>query len=138
MDSPLVIAIVGAVGSIAAVFVTAFYASRSARRAQNQANTIEKTKVDAQAYSRARDSYDAALSTQARTIAELQHEMAEDREEYRRDITECKARIRELEQARRSDRERIQTLVVYMRVLIGILRTHDIEYPMPPAEMDGI
>lgn len=136
MDPAIVVAFVGALGSVFAVFVANRFTSRSARAAQKQAAEIERTKVDALAYQRARESYDAALKAQELRIQQLQSEMAEDRGEYRAEIADCKSRIRELEDARRMDQLRIRTLVEYMRTLIQILRSHQIDYPLPPAEMD--
>lgn len=138
MDSPLVVALLGALGSIIAVFIANRFTTRSARKAQERAAEIESTKVDAQAYERARESYDAALTTQTRRIVDLQKEMVDDRAEYRSEIADCRARIRELDQARRDDREHIRALVAYLRVLIGILRKHDIAFPDPPAQMDDL
>ncbi len=138
MDSPLVVAFIGAIGSVIAVFIANRFTSRSARRAQRQAAEIERTKVDAQAYARARESYDAALATQTRRIAELQEEMVGDRAEYRSEIADCRSRIRELDEARRSDRNRMRALGEYVRVLIGVLRQHDIPFPAMPVELDEL
>lgn len=137
-QSALLVAIVGAVASVAVAVIANRFTARSAAAAQRRAASIERTKVDAEAYRRARESYDAALATQEKRIEQLQTDMAEDRGEYRAEIAECKARIRELEEARRGDRLQIRTLALYARGLIGILRAHEIEYPTPPPEMDGV
>lgn len=138
IDLSLWVAVIGLFGSIGAVFVANRFTTRSTRAAQLQTAAIERTKVDALAYERARQSYDAALATQNRRLADLQQELNEDREEYRTGVAECKQRIRELEDARRADQVRIRNLVAYMRVLIGLLRQHEIAYPLPPIEMDGL
>lgn len=138
MDSPLIVALMGALGSVLAVVIANRFTTRSARKAQQQSSDIERTKVDAQAYERARENYDAALTTQGRRIVDLQKELADDRAESRSEIADCRARIRELDLARRSDRERIRALAAYLRTLIAILRQHDITFPTPPAEMDDL
>ena len=138
MDSPLAVAFVGAIGSVIAVVIANRFTTRATRKAQRQAAEIEGSKVDAQAYARARESYDAALATQKQRLVELQEEMERDRVEYRSDIAECRTRIRELDQARRDDRRHTQVLVVYVRVLIGVLRQHEIPFPVPPVELDEL
>src|SRR6266705_2729633 len=72
MDSPLVVAFIGAIGSVIAVVIANRFTTRATRKAQRQAAEIEGSKVDAQAYARARESYDAALATQKQRLVELQ------------------------------------------------------------------
>lgn len=133
---PLWIAVIGAVASILGAVIVNRYTAQSARAAQRQATEIERTKVDAEAYTRARENYDAALAEQERRIQRLQKELDEDRGEHRADMTDCKSRIRELEQARRADQIRLRDLAIYVRQLIAILRTHEIPFPEPPPEWD--
>jgi septal ring factor EnvC (AmiA/AmiB activator) len=138
VDPTLTVAIVGAIASIAVAVIANRFASRSARAAQRRTAEIERTKVDAEAYGRARESYDAALATQDRRIRELTAAMDSDRREYRSEIAECKSRIRELEEARKQDRRTLLTVAVWARQILVILRSHEIEFPPPPPELDAI
>jgi uncharacterized membrane-anchored protein YhcB (DUF1043 family) len=135
VDPTLTVAIVGAIASIAVAVIANRFASRSARAAQRRTAEIERTKVDAEAYGRARESYDAALATQDRRIRELTAAMDS---EYRSEIAECKSRIRELEEARKQDRRTLLTVAVWARQILVILRSHEIEFPPPPPELDAI
>jgi septal ring factor EnvC (AmiA/AmiB activator) len=138
MDTAVTIAIIGAVASIMAVILTNRVATRSAQAAQRRTAEIERTKVDSEAYKRARDNYDAALATQDKRIRELTTEMEDDRREYRAEIAECKSRIRELEDARTQDRRTLVVLAAWARQILVILRSHEIEFPPPPPELDAI
>jgi uncharacterized membrane-anchored protein YhcB (DUF1043 family) len=136
MDPTLGVAIIGAIASILIAVIANRFTSRSAMAAQRRAQEMETTKVDAEAYKRARENYDAALEAQNGRIASLQLEMSEDRGEYRQAIADLKERIRELEAARRNDQLKIRTLIAYMRDLIALLRVNHIEIPVMPTELD--
>lgn len=136
MDISLWVAIVGAIASVAAVLITNRFTARSAQSAQRRTAEIERTKVDAEAYARARESYESALATQKKQLEQLQRETAEDRGEYRTAINELKVRIRELEAAHRYDQMRLREFVVWARHVVALMREHGVEYPLPPDDPD--
>lgn len=136
MDSTITIAVIGAIASILVAVIANRYTSRAATNAQRRTQEMETTKVDAEAYKRARENYDAALETQAHRIEELQRQIAEDRGEYRQAIADCKERIRELEEARRNDQLKIRALISYLRDLVALLRINSIDFPSPPVELE--
>lgn len=132
--------------SLGGVIVTAFlgflgiqYTARSSRNAQEQATKraaeLERTKVDAQAYQRARENYDSALSVMQGQIEALKSGREYDRQEHTRQIGELRDRVRELDEARRADRATIVTLAAYARVLLSLLRDNSIAYPPPPPDL---
>lgn len=139
-DSTVWVAVVGAIASIGVAIITSRFASKSANKAAEraertaqQAMEAEKSKVDAQAFARARENYEAALSAQEKRITRLTREAEEDREEYRRDIAECRAQIAQLQEGRRTDQQRIRAFVTWARQVIPLMNAHEIEYPLPPA-----
>lgn len=132
-------ALIGVLVTALAGYVGVRYTARSARAAQEEAerraNDLEKNKVDALAYERARDNYDAAIATMQREIDQLKAGREYDRQEHKRQIESLQNRVQELETARASDRATISSLVAYVKVLLDLLRDNRIAYPPPPTHL---
>lgn len=125
MDASVVVAVLAFFTSVAGIVVTNRYAAKAARRAQEAAERQKLAQVDAEAFARAREQYDAARTEQERRIKRLREEMEEDREEYRRDSTDCRTRIDSL------DRE-INALRRWARTLLTASRAAGVQHPDPP------
>lgn len=142
MDPTIAVAVLALISSLGGIVVANRYAARGARSAQEAAQRIENTKVDAEAYKRARESYDAALKEQEQRIARLRKEMEDDRREHERDMAECLRRIERLEGDLERDRGRLRRLAsdlaklsAWARRLIRSLRSQGIAYDPPPIEL---
>ncbi|MEV0382896.1 hypothetical protein [Nonomuraea sp. NPDC050643] len=73
MDTTAVlVAVIGSVASIAAAIITARTASRGARSTES----VAMRQIEADAFKRARETYDDALDRQASQIKELRTQMA--------------------------------------------------------------
>lgn len=93
MDStPIVVAAVAGVPSVTAA-VFAWRSSASANRATQEANTIAKAKVDAEAYERGKAFYDSLVNTQQAQIDRQQRQI-DDLTEQNENLIR---RLRELE-----------------------------------------
>lgn len=133
------LALVGVVITAIIGFVGVRYTARSSRAAQDlamqRAAELERTKVDSQAYQRARENYDSAIDTLQTQVEQLKEGREYDREEHKRHMDQLRTRLHELETARELDRMTIATLAAYARVLLALLRDHKIEYPAPPPDL---
>lgn len=138
-DFPTWLAFVGVIITAFLGYLGLRFTAQSSRKAQQQTEertaALERSKVDAQAYERARENYDSALKTMQSQIDALKTGRQYDREEHSRQINELRERLRELEDARRVDRATIATLAAYARVLLGILRDNKLAYPPPPDHL---
>lgn len=139
MDMPAILTIVGVVVTAILGYFGVRYTARASRSAQElaaqRALESERLKIEAESYARARQNYDAALSTMQGEIEALKNGRAYDRSEHDRQISELKGRVRELEESRRMDDATITTLVAYIRALLIILRENAITYPPPPPDL---
>jgi septal ring factor EnvC (AmiA/AmiB activator) len=124
--------------AVLGTFVTAFltylgvrYTQRQVAKATEQQTKLEQTKVDADAYGRARDNYEAALDTLRDQVKDLQDARRTDHSE----VEQLKRRIEDLERFRRADRTTIQQLSAYIRALLRLLREAGITPPPPPVAL---
>jgi outer membrane protein TolC len=103
--------------AVLGTFVTAFltylgvrYTQRQVAKATEQQTKLEQTKVDADAYGRARGTDHS-------------------------EVEQLKRRIEDLERFRRADRTTIQQLSTYIRALLRLLREAGITPPPPPVAL---
>jgi hypothetical protein len=129
LDPTVVVAVVAFLGSLLSIILTNRYAARSARAAQEAAQRELAAKVDSEAFKRARENYDAAIAEQERRITRLNHEIDENRAEYRADATECKRRLARLQADLRALRE-------WSLPLLRAARAAGIPHPDPPIWLD--
>lgn len=129
VDATIVVAVVAFLGSVVSVVLTNRYAARSARAAQESVERQRAAQVDVDSFRRARENYDAALAEQERRIARLNHEMEEDRVEYRAEVEECKRRIRALQ----TD---LSSLSTWARNLLRSARAAGVPVADPPVYLD--
>jgi septal ring factor EnvC (AmiA/AmiB activator) len=134
----VVAAFITAIGAV----VVARFNTRQAKAALVRTAELQSKQIDADAYQRARDNYDAALAEQERRIERLRRELDDTRTEHHREVSECMERIGRLERDRESDRSRIRRLsadllklVKWGRRLIALLQAAQIEYPDPPINL---
>lgn len=138
----ILVAVIAALSSIVGVAFTARYAGRATRRAQEEAARTAGTKVDAEAYARARESYDAALREQERRIQRLREEARADRDEHEQDRRDLVKRVEQLERDAVQSRNRmrrvyrdLQALTAWARTLVRSLRTRGVSYDAPPIDL---
>ena len=97
-------------------------ARRTAEAAASSAALLEKNKVDAQAYERARDSYEAALAVTNQRIVSMQENIDRLRAERRADSDEAAAEARDL-------RHRIDELEAHeirQRNVLRVIQDHNL------------
>lgn len=126
LDPTVVVAVIAALGSLMGVIYSNRTAVRSARAAQASAEKTAQSKVDAEAFVRARDNYEAANREQEARITRLRAEMIEDRDEARREADECKRRIDSLQR-------QVDALREWARPLLRAARAAGIQHPDPPV-----
>ena len=134
----IVVAVIALLSTVVSVLLTNRYATRAMRRAQDEANK----KVDAEAYSRARENYAAALAEQDKRIARINAAADHDRVEYERDLHSLAARMETLERDRDTDRARLRRTVRDLRLLaewarnlLRELRAQGVAYTAPPIRL---
>lgn len=98
------------------------FTAKVSDKAQKSTTEIERSKVDAAAYSSARDIWGSLID-------DLRDQIAGQRDELRL----LRQRIDCLEQNRHSDRQEIRERDDYIAVLRRLLRKAAIEHPDPPA-----
>lgn len=130
-DPTLIAAGVAFIGSVVSVVLTARYAARSARQAQETAQREANARVEADAFKRARENYDAALAEQEKRIVRLRGEMDENRKEYRDDAAEFRRRIESLQRD-------LRALGEWARPLLRAARAAGIKHPDPPVWLDSL
>lgn len=136
MDPTVITALIAAGGVIlAAVFSLAGvrFTQRATRAAAERTAALERTKVDAQAYENARQTWDEHVDSLREQLADLREEA----EQQRRAARDLRSRVDELEEGRDRDRARIRELTAYARELLRILGEHGIAYPPPPPGLEG-
>lgn len=135
------LALAGGAGTVITAFIAYLgvrYTQRLVSKASDATARLEQSKVDASAYGRARESYEAAMRTQSEQIGDLSRQVAELRHNAREDhaeMEELRDRIEKLEVARRADRTTIQALSTYIRALVLLLRQAGVPYPPPPVAL---
>ena len=87
-----------------------------------------KRQVEAGAYERARSHLSSTIDALQERVTDLEGWLKADREEAVR----MRGRIRELEHGREENRQAIEQLVEYVRVLRDLLRQHRITPPQGP------
>lgn len=145
----IIIAIIAAVTSLGGVWLTtrattkqARKAAQQAKQASDQTRELERGKVDAEAYARARASYDAAIDELEARITRLRDELRETREEHVREMKEMTDRVGRLEGERERNRQYIRRLnrdlhllSEWARGLLHDLRSRGIAHPPPPVDL---
>jgi TolA-binding protein len=132
MDPTVLVAIVGAAGIVFAGILTLLgvrFTQRQAREAAAATARLERTKVDAAAYDRARATWDEHVDSLREQVADLREEA----ESARLALRDARIRIDGLEEGRDADRARIRQLTGYARDLLRIMADHEITYPAPPV-----
>lgn len=136
MDDPTVtVAIITTAGVIAAGLFTLLgvrFTQSQARRAAEATAALDRAKVDAGAYDRARTTWDEHVESLREQVADLREEA----ESARAALREARGRIDALEQGHDADRHRIRELTAYARDLLRIMAEHDISYPPPPVGLE--
>lgn len=138
----IIVAAIALVTSLGGVVLTNRYTARAAERAHKRTKELETGKVDAEAYKRARENYDAAIAQAERRITRLREEIDEDRQEHSREMKEMTDRIDRLEADRARNREYIKKLTrdlhelsEWGREVSAILRSRGIPFPPPPIDL---
>ncbi|HEY2088701.1 MAG TPA: hypothetical protein VGH54_22100 [Mycobacterium sp.] len=98
---------------------------RQATKAQRATIALEQSKIDAQAYTEARMTWDAL-------IKDLRNQV----KDQRRDLADLNSRLEDLEQKRSGDRVAIHVLTVYARQLLKVINAADLTPPPPPKGLD--
>jgi len=135
VDPTIITALITAGGVVLAALFTLMgvrFTQRATRAAAERTAALERTKVDAQAYESARQTWDEHVDSLREQLADLR----EDAERQRRTAQELRARVDELEDGRERDRARIRELTSYARQLLRILADHEIPYPPPPPGLE--
>lgn len=118
-DPTIVVAIIAFLASAVSIVMTNRYAARSARSAQESAEKQKAVQVDAEAFSRARESYDAAIDEQGHRIDRLRSELAAE-------TAECRRRIAAMQHDMEALRE-------WARPLLGAARAAGLRVTEPPV-----
>jgi Tfp pilus assembly protein PilN len=98
---------------------------RQATKAQRATIALEQSKIDAQAYTEARMTWDAL-------IKDLRNQV----KDQRRDLADLNNRLEDLEQKRSGDRRAIHVLTEYARQLLKVINAADLKPPSPPEGLD--
>lgn len=118
MDSTVIVALISSAGVVLAGLITLVgvrYTHRQARTAAEATARLERSKVDAEAYQRARETW----------TEHVRH--------LREQVAELRARVDELEDDRTRDRARLREWVDHARSLRRLLDEHEIAHPPAPA-----
>lgn len=126
MDTNVVVAVLGSATTIAALVLTQRSAVKAANSAKASAEQEKRVKVDAEAFTRAKEQYDTALATQERRLANLRAEMEDNRTEYRRDVADCHRQIDHL-------KTEMDALRRWARTLLVAARAAGVQHPDPPS-----
>jgi hypothetical protein len=144
VNTSIIVAVLGLIGSVAAVIIANRYTARTARRAADATERMEERKLDASTW---KDQYegwreDALKLRELRDADQARYE--NDRAHWEAKLNECNAKIDQLQQQMAVvARERVQeqayldALVAWCRVVVALLRQAGIAYPpVPPGITD--
>lgn len=134
VDATVVVALITVGGVLFTAFTTLAgvrFTQRQARAAADRAAELDRQKVNAEAYDKARATWDQHVESLRTQVGELREES----ERLRTAARELRGRVDELESGRSLDRRRIRELTDYARTLLRILGEHEIAYPPPPGEL---
>jgi uncharacterized membrane-anchored protein YhcB (DUF1043 family) len=143
MDSSIVISILAAVGTAIGSVLTYLgirFTQRSAARAAEATQRLETTKVSAEAYEAAKETWKEHVDSLKERVSELVVRVQQLEDQRNRDSE----RIADLKVEQERDRSLIrqlqlenQQVISFARVLLRILGEHNIPYPSPPAFLDA-
>lgn len=105
---------------------------RQATKAQRATIELEQSKIDAQAYTEARMTWDALIKDLRNQVKDQKADLAE----VRHTANGFRNRLEDLEQKRSGDRVAIHVLTQYARQLLWVLRENNIQPPPTPEGLD--
>jgi septal ring factor EnvC (AmiA/AmiB activator) len=136
IDTSVIVAILAAVASIGGIIVANRYTSRTARDAAAKSVLVEQGKLDEQRRQ-------SLMDNMQEEITRVNEMRKQDRQEFEARITETNARLTELSgEHDRYRRERsflqqqVDSLVLWSRAVVRVMRGNNIAYPPPPPGVD--
>jgi len=138
---PILVALISAVGAIAAAWVgpkTKRWAEKRQIERQEALAEVERAREE-------RAQWESLVNQWRSDVQELRKMRAEDKRVYDAEIRECRARIEKLEHDREQDRVRIRQLTTdlaalasWARSVVELLRANDITFPDLPIDLEEI
>ncbi len=136
MDLGVIVAVVGATAILLSALITYLgvrYNARQLAAAAVRGAELEEDRIDLE-----------RIESLAGEVRDLRQQRTEDRAEHHAEVVQLRndhaarirgltERINGLERLRAGDRTAIRTLTDYVRVLLQLLRDHEIEAPPPPG-----
>lgn len=146
MDPTVTAAIVGGVVVVLSSLVTYLgvrFNARQLAEAATRGAELEESRVQLD-----EDRVDLErIESLAKEVRDLREQLRDDRAEHHAEVVQLRndhaaqlrtltERIEGLERLRARDRTEIRTLTDYVRVLLALLRQHEITHPAPPPGLD--
>jgi hypothetical protein len=144
MNTSIVVAVLGLIGSVAAVYIANRYTARTARRAADATERMEERKLDASTW---KDQYegwreDALKLRELRDADQARYEA--DRERWETKINDCVEKIDRMQaqlavvaRERAQEQAYLDALVAWCRIVVQLLRQAGVAYPpVPPGITD--
>jgi septal ring factor EnvC (AmiA/AmiB activator) len=136
MDPGVVVAVIGGVLSLTGVWLANRFTSRTAREAQITTAQIESRKLDIQTWKEQVELWRGDALKMRERMNEFERESREHRDECRRQIQDLEEAIEREQDARVEERVQLDALMAWAKVVVGILRSGKIPYPVPPPGVD--
>lgn len=147
LDPSVIVAIIALVSSVGGIFVANRYTSKNARDAAAKSVIVEQGKLDEQRRQSLMDNMQeeiTRLNDMRRTDREeYQRVRQEDRDEFARRLAETNVKLAtistEHDQYRRERtflQQQVDTLVLWSRAVVRVMRSAGVQYPPPPPGVD--
>lgn len=147
VDPSVIVAIIALVSSVLGIFIANRYTARTAREAAAKSVLVEQSKLDESRRQSLMDNMQEEIDRIQRMRKEDREEYqrirAEDRAEFERRLTETNTKLTaistEHEQYRRERtflQQQVDTLVMWSRAVVRVMRNNNVNYPPPPPGVD--
>jgi septal ring factor EnvC (AmiA/AmiB activator) len=136
IDASIIVAIIALVSTVSGVIIANRYTSRAAREAAAKSVIVEQSKLDEQ-----RRQY--LMDNMQEEITRITEMRRQDRDDYDRRISEMNTRMTAIsdqhDQYRRERsflQQQVDSLVLWSRAVVRVMRGANITYPPPPQGVD--
>lgn len=136
IDTSVIVAIIALISTVAAVIIANRYTSRAAKEAAAKSVVIEQSKLDEARRQFIMDNMQEELT---RITAERRKEV-EDFERRMQSLQQRLAEISDKQDQYRRERsylqQQVDSLVMWSRAVVRVMRTAELSYPPPPSGVD--
>jgi spore coat protein CotF len=136
LDPSVIVAIIALISSVGGIIIANRYTSRNARDAAAKSVIVEQGKLDEQRRQ-------SLMDNMQEEITRLTDMRRKDREDFEAELAKTNARLTtistEHDQYRRERtflQQQVDTLVMWSRAVVRVMRTAGVQYPPPPPGVD--